>query len=127
MKVNTKDNLAVEGFDVVEFFSGKATKGKSTISHQYKNVDYYFSSTQNREKSMYNPASYLPEYGGFCAIAMSEGKEVDANPKSFKIQDGKLYLFFREYWGIVDVKRQWNRNPDENWQLADINWRQINR
>jgi len=53
---------------------------------------------------------------------MSEGNLADPNPKSFKVQDGKLYLFTRMYWGIIDVQRQWNKAPHEKQKLADAEW-----
>lgn len=53
---------------------------------------------------------------------MSEGDLVNPNPKSFKIQDGKLYLFTRMFWGIIDIQRQWNKAPEEKRKLADTEW-----
>lgn len=127
MKVNSKNNLAVKGYDVVAFFSGEAIIGKATISHKYNDVNYRFVSVNTKEAFVNNPEAYLPEYGGFCAIAMSEGGESDPNPKSFKIQDGNLYLFTRMFWGIIDVKRQWNKDPDGKRKLADMEWRRMNQ
>ncbi len=127
MKVNSKDKLAVKGFDVVAFFSGEASKGNPSISHESNGVDYYFKSERNRDRFAEDPSSFLPEYGGFCSIAMSEGTEVDPNPKSFKIQDGKLYLFTRMFWGIIDVQRQWNKDPEGKRKLADMEWGKLNK
>ena len=127
MKVNSKDNLAVKGYDVVAFFSGEASQGKSSISQNHDGINYHFESVKNREKFVKDPAAFLPEYGGFCAIAMSEGAEADPNPKSFKIQDGNLYLFTRMFWGIVDVQRQWNKDPEGNRKLADVEWNKMTK
>ena len=126
MKVNSKNNLAVKGFDVVAFFSGEAKKGTASNSQQHNGVNYQFDSASNAEKFKANPENYLPAYGGYCSIAMSEGKEVDPNPKSFKIQDGQLYLFTRMFWGIIDVKRQWNKDPEGKKKLADKEWTKMN-
>ena len=127
MKVNSKNNLAVKGYDVVAFFSGEVMLGKPTIFHKHNDVNYRFVSVNNKENFVNNPDAYLPEYGGFCAIAMSEGGESDPNPKSYKIQDGNLYLFTRMFWGIIDVKRQWNKDPDVKRQLADKEWKKMNQ
>lgn len=127
MKVNSENNLAVKGYDVVALFSEKVRKGKSSIAHEHNGISYQFESTDNRDKFINSPSEYLPQYGGFCAIAMSEGKEVDSNPKSFKIQNGKLYLFATMFWGIIDVKRQWNKDPNGKMKLADKEWDRINR
>lgn len=68
----------------------------------------------------------MPQYGGYCATAMSEGKEVDPTPQSYRIQDDKLYLFTRMYWGIIDAQRQWNKKPKELRTLADEEWVKMN-
>ena len=122
MKLNLKDGLAVKGFDVTEFFNGKAVEGSTNFLHLFENGTYKFASETNLENFKSDPQKYLPQYGGYCAIAMSEGKLVDPNPKSFKIQDGKLYVFTRMFWGIIDVKRQWNKAPIEKRKLADSEW-----
>ena len=127
MKVNSKDKLAVKGYDVVSFFSGEATKGKESISFENNGVNYYFESDINKNKFRKEPTAFLPEYGGFCSIAMSEGAEADPNPKSFKIQDGKLYLFTRMFWGIIDAQRQWNKDPEGKRNLADMEWEKLNK
>lgn len=127
MKINTKNNLAVKGYDLVEFFSNNAVKGKKSISVNRGQTVYNFSSLTNKEKFEKDPEAYLPQYGGYCAIAMSEGKEADPNPKSFKIQNGKLYLFTRMFWGIIDVQRQWNKDPENKAKLADQEWVKINK
>ena len=126
MKANIVNGLAVKGFDVVELFMGKAVKGTTQNSAKYNEATYQFSSIGNKAKFLEEPEKYLPEYGGYCAIAMSEGSLSDPNPKSFKIQDGKLYLFTRMYWGIIDVQRQWNKDPKVKQMLADQEWRDMN-
>lgn len=127
MKLNLKDKVAVKGFDVVGFFRAESLKGKKSISTEYSGATYYFHTEENKKKFLEDPDNYLPQYGGFCAIAMSEGKEADPNPQSFKIQEGKLYLFTRMFWGIIDVQRQWNKDPNGLKILADKEWVNLNK
>lgn len=124
---NIKNGLAVKGYDVVEFFEGQAILGLKNISSEYNGAYYLFSSIDNKMIFDKNPERYLPKYGGFCAIAMSEGSLSNPNPKSFKIQDGKLFLFTRMFWGIIDVKRKWNKNPEARQSLADKEWVIMNK
>ena len=109
MRINLENGVAVKVYDVVAFFNAQVKKGKPTISHNHEGATYYFSSEQNKEQFKSNPIMYVPQYGGYCATAMSEGKEVDPTPQSYRIQDDKLYLFTRMYWGIIDAQRQWNK------------------
>ena len=111
MKQNLINQVAVNGYDVVEYFVAETKKGNNTISYHYNGGNYYFSSEDNKKKFIAHPDIYLPQYGGFCAIAMGKGKAVNPSPKSFKIQEGKLYLFTRTYCGIIDLQRKWNKDP----------------
>ena len=115
MLQNLKNGIAAQGYDVVSFFEGTPTKGKPQFSSRYQEADYYFSSAENQKKFEKNPAAFAPQYGGYCAIAMSEEKQVNPNPKSFVIQDGKLYFLTRLLFGLIDAKKPQPKN--KNWQM----------
>ncbi len=91
-----KDKVAIGGYDVVAYFiPGKATKGNPEIKSTYKDVIYYFSSASNRDAFATTPEKYLPQYDGWCALAVGQQKKkVNINPETFKVTDGKLYLFY---------------------------------
>jgi len=97
-----------------------------SYSANYNDAKYVFASAENQKKFEASPDSYTPEYGGFCAIAMSEDKEVNPNPKSWEVRDGKLYFFTRMLFGIIDAKRQWVKKPEELRDLADKAWAKMN-
>ncbi|MTH17398.1 YHS domain-containing (seleno)protein [Flavobacterium sp. LC2016-01] len=122
---NLENKIAIQGYDPVGYFNqGKAIKGKKEISTSYQGVIYNFSSTENKNVFLKNPSKYEPQYGGWCAYAMgSAGKKVEINPETFKISDGKLYLFYNAYFN--NTLKSWN--PDEaNLKVkADNNWKKI--
>ena len=126
MKQNLKNGVAAQGFDVVSFFDGSPKKGNSSYTAEYGGGEYQFSSEENKAKFETSPEMFAPQYGGFCAIAMSEDKEVDPNPKSWEIRDKKLYFFTRMLFGIIDAKRQWVKKPEELRDLADTAWSKRN-
>ena len=126
MKQNLKDGTAAQGYDVVSFFNGSPKKGNAAYASTYNDAKYLFASLENKEKFEKSPESYTPEYGGFCAIAMSEDKQLDPNPKSWEVRDGKLYFFTRMFFGIIDAKRQWVKKPEELRDLADTAWAKMN-
>tara|TARA_R110002049_G_scaffold32738_1_gene108523 strand:- start:4398 stop:4781 length:384 start_codon:yes stop_codon:yes gene_type:complete len=126
MKQNLKNGVAAQGYDAVSFFSGNPKKGNEAFVSNYKGAKYLFASLENKKKFEKSPESYTPEYGGFCAIAMSEGKEVNPNPKSWEVRDGKLYFFTRMLFGIIDAKRQWVKDPKAKRNLADMEWSKMN-
>ena len=126
MKQNLKNGVAAQGFDVVSFFNGKPLKGSQNFITNYDGGKFVFASKENLEKFETNPEGFAPQYGGFCAIAMSEDKEVIPNPKSWEIRDGKLYFFTRMLFGIIDAKRQWVKDPLVKRNLADAAWDKMN-
>jgi YHS domain-containing protein len=126
MLQNLNNGIAAQGYDVAAFFNGEAIKGNENISSTYNDANWLFSSEQNKAKFDENPAAFVPQYGGFCSIAMSEGTQVNPNPKSFLIQDGKLYFFTRILFGIIDARRQWVKDPEGKKKLADEEWAKLN-
>lgn len=121
-QVNKNDKgIAIEGYDVVSYFEGKAQKGKELYSVKFKTASYYFSSEKNKKAFIANPSKYLPCYGGYCAYAMGEdGSLVEVDPETFKILDGKLYLFYNQYFH--NTKTLWNKDEKNLKQKADVNW-----
>ena len=126
MKKNLKNGLAAQGYDVVSFHNNSPAKGSDNYRAEYDGGTYLLDSDQNRKTFEADPEKYDVQYGGYCAIAMSEGKEADPNPKSWEIRDGKLYFFTRMLWGIMDVKRQWVKDPETKRNLADAEWKKMN-
>jgi YHS domain-containing protein len=122
MNQNLKNGMAAQEFDVVSFFNGSPKKGSQNFSADYNGAKYLFSSKVNQEKFETSPEVFTPQYGGFCAIAMSEDKEVNPNPKIWEVRDGKLYFFTRMLFGIIDAKRQWVKKPEELRVLVDTAW-----
>jgi YHS domain-containing protein len=126
MLQNLKNGIAAQEYDVVSFFDGNPKKGDAEYSANFNEGKYLFSSLENKEKFEASPEAFAPQYGGFCAIAMSEEKEVKPNPKSWEIRDGKLYFFTRMLFGIIDAKRQWVKDPVTKQNLADGAWNKMN-
>ncbi len=122
---NLEGNLAIEGYDPVAYFrSGKATKGKKDLAVNHHGVVYYFSSVENKEEFKSNPSRFEPEYGGWCAYAMGEkGEKVNIDPETFKIVNGKLYLFYNKFFN--NTLKSWNKDESRLKQSADINWKKI--
>lgn len=122
---NLEKNLALQGYDPVSYFTkGKAVKGNSKIIANYSGIIYHFSSEENKKLFEANPTKYEPQYGGWCAYALGEkGTKVEINPETFKIIDGKLYLFYNAYFN--NTLTSWNKNEKELKSNADKNWEKL--
>lgn len=121
---NLENGLAIQGYDPVAYFSGKALKGDAKFALKYQGVTYHFSTEANKKAFAANPAKYEPQYGGWCAFAMGDyNKKVEINPETFKIMDGKLYLFYNAY--LTNTLKSWNKDEDKLQRAADKNWNKI--
>jgi YHS domain-containing protein len=123
--LNVKKGLALEGYDPVSYFSRSApAKGKSDITHVYKGITYRFSNMENKKRFESMPEAFLPQYGGWCAYAIGDyGKKVEVDPKTFKIVDGKLYLFYHTL--LQNTLLTWNKDEKNLMMNADKNWATI--
>ncbi|MFY7740055.1 MAG: YHS domain-containing (seleno)protein [Flavobacterium sp.] len=122
---NLEKKVAIQGYDPVAYFvQKKAVKGKSTLASTNDGVVYYFSSQANKDLFLKNPSSYEPQYGGWCAFAMGDyGEKVEINPETFKIIDGKLYLFYNAFFN--NTLKSWNKDETNLKKKADTNWKKI--
>lgn len=122
---NTEKKLAIQGYDPVAYFrQGRAIKGKPSLASVHEGVVYHFSSQDNKDVFLKTPAAYEPQYGGWCAYAMGENAEkVEINPETFKIVDGKLYLFYNAFFN--NTLKSWNKNEAALKKKADANWKKI--
>lgn len=122
---NLENKTAIQGYDPVAYFTQKkAVKGKTSIAATYEGVTYNFSSQANKDAFLKNPTAYEPQYGGWCAFAMGDyGKKVEIDPETFKVLDGKLYLFYNAYFN--NTLKSWNKDEVNLKKKADANWKKI--
>jgi YHS domain-containing protein len=121
---NVKNSIALEGYDPVSYFDGKPVQGKSIFTYTFKGITYRFFDSANLAKFKTSPGKYEPAYGGWCAYAMGEdGEKVKVDPKTYKIVDGKLYLFYN-FW-TTNTLEDWNKNEKKLKEAGDRNWNKI--
>ncbi|MFT5252133.1 MAG: YHS domain-containing protein, partial [Flavobacteriales bacterium] len=122
---NLNDQIAIQGYDPVAYFKqGRAIKGQKQFLATYEGVVYHFASAANKGLFTNNPLVYEPQYGGWCAFAMGDsGDKVAINPSTFKIIDGKLYLFYNSLFN--NTLKTWNKSQTELNKRANLNWKKI--
>jgi YHS domain-containing protein len=120
---NTK-GIAIEGYDAVSYFQNKPIEGLAKFSVKFKSATYLFHTEANKNLFISNPSKYLPMYGGYCAYAMGfDGSLVEIDPETYKIIDGKLYLFHNAYFN--NTKTKWDKEEKSLKQKADKNWKLV--
>ncbi|WP_291726685.1 YHS domain-containing (seleno)protein [Bernardetia sp.] len=122
---NLDKGVAIEGYDVVSYFvENKPQKGKPSISARYLGVIYRFATKEHRDLFIKNPQKYMPQYGGWCAYAMgAKNEKVTMNPENYKIVDGKLYLFYKNFF--TDTLEDWNEDEENLKKKANENWSEV--
>jgi hypothetical protein len=122
---NLDDGVAIKGYDPVAYFTqNKAVKGKKEFSYTDHSVIYHFVSAADQSTFQSNPSNYEPQYGGWCAYAMGhDGSKVEVDPETFKIINGKLFLFYNHFFN--NTLKTWNLDEPNLHSHADINWKKI--
>jgi YHS domain-containing protein len=116
-----ESGVAMQGYDPVAYFAdGEPKKGKPEFKLERDGATYYFASAEHLQKFKANPVSYLPQYGGFCAMGTSLGKKFEGDPKLWHIVDQKLYLNVNP-----DVDAHWAKDISGNVVRANDNWPEI--
>lgn len=117
-------NYALSGFDPVSYFQNEPKIGQERYKVVRDSVTYLFYNNKNKVLFEENPELYLPQYGGWCAYAMgNSGKKVSINPKSYSIEQNKLYLFYKT--NFVNTKKKWLKNTPDLKAKAAENWKKI--
>ena len=110
--------VAVGGYDPVAYFKDGAPKdGSNTFTTEWQGATWRFSSADNLLAFQQTPQSFAPQYGGYCAYAVSKGATAKGEPLAWTIADGKLYLNYSE-----DVRSLWRQDIPGNIAKADGNW-----
>jgi YHS domain-containing protein len=119
---NLEKGLAIQGYDPVAYFTqNKALKGSPSHTFIYQNVTYRFATPAHLKAFQENPEKYEPQYGGWCAYAMgASGEKVEVDPETFKVKDGKLFLFYHSF--INNTLSKWNKDEANLHKKADGNW-----
>ena len=109
---------AIKGYDSVAYFTeNKPVKGSSKFSLTYNGANWLFVSQENLDLFKSDPAKYAPQYGGYCAYAVSQGTTASIKPELFTIHNGKLYLNYNK-----KINDQWSKSKENFIVDADKNW-----
>lgn len=115
------DEYAVGGYDPVAYFtSGKPVEGSKAFEHKYKDATWRFASAENLAAFKADPAKYAPQYGGYCAWAVSQGYTAKGDPKAWKVVNGKLYLNYN-----LDIQKKWEKDVPGLIAKGDTNWPKV--
>ena len=114
------ERVMLQGHDVVAYFTqGKHAPGSAQIKSVHEGVTFRFASAEHKALFDKEPARYLPQYGGYCANGIVYGIPWGGDADSWRIDDGKLYIF-----GGADSKAVYELDIKKNRELADKYWKE---
>ena len=115
------EEAAVGGYDAVAYFKiGAPVEGKKAFEHKYKNATWRFSTADNLAAFKADPDRYAPQYGGYCAWAVSQGYTAKGDPKAWRIVNGRLYLNYN-----ADIQKKWEQDIPGFIGKGDANWPKV--
>ena len=121
-----ENGLALGGYDVVAYHNANsAVRGTSALASKRNGQTFYFSSDENKQAFEKDAEAYLPQYGGYCAFAMAmKSAKAPSDPQTFKLRDGKLYLFYNDFYEGQPFNTiiPWNSDEKEMVAKANANW-----
>jgi YHS domain-containing protein len=123
-QVNTNGgDVAIGGYDPVAYFTdGRAVRGRAEHAAEHDGAVFHFASAEHRRMFVGSPARYLPQYGGYCAYAMAQGRLQRIDPDAFTVAGGKLYLNYS-----LDIRARWLERRDDYIREADRRWPEVRR
>jgi YHS domain-containing protein len=116
--------LGAKGYDVVAYFTdGKPVEGTAEFEAVHGGVTWRFASQEHLDLFKADPVKYAPQYGGFCAWGVAQGKLFDVDPvNGWKIVGGRLYMNFNG-----DILALWEKDLDGNLEKSEATWPALNR
>ena len=117
-EVYSASGAAIRGYDPVAYFTERMpVRGSDELTFEWNDATWRFKNAENRDLFAENPEMYAPQYGGYCAWAVSQGYTARIDPDAWSIYDGKLYLNYS-----LRVRRRWSEDIPGNVALGDANW-----
>lgn len=119
----TGKRVALQGYDPVSYFTNaRPEKGSPQFSAAFDDATYWFKTAEHRAMFVADSQRYAPQFGGFCAITMSRGAKLEADPEAWVIADGRLYVF-----GGKEAVPMFRRQTAAILDKASENWAELHK
>ena len=113
-----KNGVILDGYDPVAFFTdNKPVMGSEQFQFTYDEAIYHFASKEHLDLFKGNPEKYKPQYGAWCAYAVSLGRVAPIDVNTFSIVNGRLFIQHNQR-----AVNGWNKDVPGNIVLADKYW-----
>jgi len=114
----SRGQLALRGYDAVSYsVDGKAVRGLPAFEYRWMNAVWRFASADHLARFKKEPEHFAPQFGGYCAYAVSQGYTADGDPTVWRVVDGHLYLNYS-----TDAQKLWEKDVPGNITKGHQNW-----
>ena len=116
--------VALNSYDALSYFASNPDPipGVKDLSFDYKGSKFYFITPTHLHTFASDPERYAPQFGGFDAYGVSQGRKVGAHPRVYAVVDGKLYMF-----SDVESRRNWKKDVSGNVARASEQWSEVSK
>lgn len=112
---STFGSVAIDGYDSVAYWTeNQAVEGKKKYTYKYKDAKWRFATQENLDLFKANPEKYMPQYGGYCAWALSDDDLASVDGDAWTMYEGKLYLNYNK-----NVMKDWRQDKATFVKLAN--------
>ena len=116
-----KDGVILDGYDAVAFFTdNKPVKGSQQFQYTYGGAIYYFASKEHQNLFTSDPEKYKPQFGAWCAYAVSLGRTAPIDVNTFSIVNNRLVVQHNQR-----AVNGWNKDIQGNLMKADTYWPRV--
>ncbi len=116
--IDARAGEGLEGYDVVAYFTDhRPVKGSDAYTSVWHSVTWKFASAEHRDAFVADPMHYAPQYGGYCAYAVSQGTTAHGDPNQWAIADRRLFVN-----NNLLAKKLWEADRSRNVRVGDVNW-----
>ncbi len=113
-----RGDFAIRGYDAVAYHKReRPVKGSSSFTAQWNGATWRFANAENRDDFIADPEKWAPQYGGYCAWAVSNNATASTDPDAWSLVDGRLYLNYS-----LSVRQRWGQDIPGNIARGDANW-----
>ena len=118
-----RHGVAIRGYDAVAYFSAsEPVKGAREYTYNWRGAEWRFQSAEHRDLFATMPERYAPQFGGYCAWAVSNNYTAEIDPQAWKIVDGRLYLNYSK-----SVQRMWEKEIPQRIAAGNRNWPELHK
>ena len=113
--------VAIDGYDTVAYAKdGAPAKGTDIHAIEWQGARWQFANAENRNAFAEDPERFAPQFGGHCAMGIADGELNAADPETWTIVEGKLYLNYDN-----STRAHFRANLEENIARARARWPEV--